>query len=494
MGINKFSLRTRIFIAMIFLVVLASVLIAAITIYQYNEQADDYHYERLGRKEEAIKSAITYELNRDTINYLETLLLPSILDKKLNEISDIHNIDINIYSLTGNLMRSSFVEQPTDTADTSLSPEIMKEIRENPEHRVVLPKITADGNKFKSSYSYLIGSRNQPIGIIGVPYLQDNTFQDEELKEFLSRLSAVYLLILIIAILMAYFLSKYITKSLENVSRKIRQTTIERTNQKIVLEDESQEINNLVNAYNSMVDQLEESAVKLARSERKQAWREMARQVAHEIKNPLTPMRLSVQSFANGFNPSDPQIKEKMAEFSESIIQQIDTMSSIASAFSNFAQMPHPVWEDLNLVEEVKRSLDIFHEPYIKYLPERKRIDIKLDKIHLTRIITNLITNSIHALQNVEDPRIEVRVKDHNDRVLIEVEDNGTGISKEDASMIFEPKFTTKSSGMGLGLPMVRNIVEAYSGTISFVSEEGRTVFTVSLPKTAQDQDKKRAS
>ena len=483
MGINKFSLRTRIFIAMIFLVVLASVLIAAITIYQYNEQADDYHNERLERKEEAIKSAITYELNRDTINYLETLMLPTLLDKKLNEISDIHNLDINIYNLTGSLLRSSFFEAETDTIDASLSKDILDHIFQSEKHRVVLTKKGPDGKKFKSSYSFLIGSRQQPIGILGVPYLQDNTFQDEELKEFLSRLSLVYLLILIIAILMAYFLSKYITKSLEYVSRRIRQTTVERTNEKIVMDDASQEINNLVDSYNSMIDQIEESAIKLARSERKQAWREMAKQVAHEIKNPLTPMRLSVQSLSHNFDPKDPEIKEKMKEFSESMIQQIDTMSSIASAFSNFAQMPQAVWEDLNLVEEMKKALDIFHETYISYEPEKEVIMVKLDKIHLTRIVTNLITNSIHALKNTPDPSIEVRLKEFEDHVLIEVEDNGDGIRKEDAEMVFEPKFTTKSSGMGLGLPMVRNILEAYGGGISFVSEQGKTVFSVVLPK-----------
>lgn len=483
MGINKFSLRTRIFIAMIFLVVLASVLIAAITIYQYNEQAEDYHNKRLERKEEAIKSAMTYALNRDTVNYLETLMLPSLLDKKLNEISDIHNLDINIYNLTGSLLRSSFYEAETDTIEASLSPDIIEQIVGNEEHRVVLTKRGPDGRKFKSSYSFLIGSRDQPIGILGVPYLQDNTFRDEELKEFLTRLSLVYLLILIIAILMAYFLSKYITKSLEYVSRRIRQTTVERTNEKLVMDDASQEINNLVESYNSMIDQIEESAIKLARSERKQAWREMAKQVAHEIKNPLTPMRLSVQSFAHSFDPSDPAIREKLSEFSESMIQQIDTMSSIASAFSNFAQMPQAVWEDLNLVEEVKKALDIFHEPYINYEADKDTIMIKLDKIHLTRIVTNLITNAIHALKNTDKPSIEVRLKEFKDHVLIEVEDNGDGIRNEDAAMVFEPKFTTKSSGMGLGLPMVRNILEAYNGTISFVSEPGETIFSVVLPK-----------
>ena len=482
--VNKFSLRTRIFIAMIFIVVIASILIAAVTIYQYNEQAEDYHNKRLERKEEAIKAAITYELNRDTIKEFETILLPSIVEKKLNEISDIHNLDINIYDLSGGLLRSSYVENPTDTTDTNLSKDIMKLIIFNPDHRLVVQKSALDGNKFKSSYSYLIGSYNQPIGIIGVPYLQDNTFQDRELIEFLQRLSVVYLLILLIAIILAYFLSKYITKSLENVSRKMRQTTVDRSNEKIILEDASQEITNLIDSYNSMIDQIEDSAVKLAQSERKHAWREMAKQVAHEIKNPLTPMRLTVQSFDHNFDQTDPEIQSKMHEFCESLIQQIDIMSEIASAFSNFAEMPGENKERLNVVEEVKKSLDIFHESYIDYQPEKGEIIAKVDKIQLTRIMTNLVTNAIHALDKREDPYIKVRVFEKKENVCIEVEDNGKGIEKEDISKIFEPKFTTKSSGMGLGLPMVKNIVEAYNGRIKFESGVNeKTVFSVVLPK-----------
>ena len=469
---------------MIFIVVIASILIAAVTIYQYNEQAEDYHNMRLERKEEAIKAAITYELNRDTIKEFETILLPSILEKKLIEISDIHNLDINIYDLNGRLLRSSKIEYVLDTTDLNLSKDIMKLIVFNPDHRLVIQRATADGNKFKSSYSYLIGSYDQPIGIIGVPYLQDNTFQDEELKEFLERLSIVYLLILFIAIVLAYFLSKYITKSLENISRRMRQTTVDRSNEKIILDNESQEITNLVDAYNSMIDQIEDSAVKLAQSERKHAWREMAKQVAHEIKNPLTPMRLTVQSFDHNFDQNDPDIRSKMHEFCASLIQQIDIMSEIASAFSNFAQMPSENKEKLNIVEEVKKSLDIFHEPFITYLPEKDEIITKIDKIQLTRIVTNLVTNAIHALVKCEDPYIKVRVFETNENVCIEVEDNGKGIEKKDASRIFEPKFTTKSSGMGLGLPMVKNIVEAYNGSITFASGVNEsTVFSVSLPK-----------
>jgi len=481
---NKFSLRTRIFISMIFLVVIASVLIAFITIYQYKEQAEDYHNRRLERKEEAIKSAISYELIRDTLHPLKTKYLPNILDKKLNEISDIHNLDINIYDLQGKLLLSSYAKFSIDTTSTNLSKEIIEKIANNPTHRLVLPKISPDGRQFKSSYSFIYDAKFKHIGIIGVPYLQDNTFQKEELKEFLLRLFAVYLLILLIAIIIAYFLSKYITKPIEYVSDKMRQTALDKTNKKIILKDSSQEIYNLVAAYNTMIDQLEESAIKLAQIERKQAWREMAKQVAHEIKNPLTPMRLTVQSFEHKFDVNDPKIKQKLHEYSQSLIQQIDTMSSIASAFSSFAEMPTQKKEELNIIDEIKLVLNIFHEPFIYYHHDKEEIIARLDKIQLTRVVTNLITNAIHASKNHENPKIDVKVSNKNGNIIIEVKDNGIGISNDDAPKIFEPKFTTKSSGMGLGLPMIKNIVEASNGEISFKSELNKgATFTVTLPE-----------
>jgi len=481
---NKISLRTRIFIAMIFLVVIASILIAAITIYQYSEQADDYHEKRLERKEEAIKAAIRYELDGEENYSFELEFLPEVLEAKINEISDIHNLDINIYNLSGRLLRSSHYFFSGDTTNVNLSESTINKIDINPLHRTVLPKTSLDGKKYKSSFSYLKNANNEPIGIIGVPYLQDNTFQDEELKEFLQRLSLVYLLILLIAIITAYFLSKYITKPIEYVSNKMRQTAMDKTNKKIILKDTGVEISSLVLAYNTMIDQLEESAVKLAQIERKQAWREMAKQVAHEIKNPLTPMRLTIQSFEHRFDPEDPDIKQKLKEYSLSLIQQIDTMSSIATAFSSFAEMPSQKRVRLNVVDEVKLALDIFQEEYIIYQHSANSIIAKLDKIQLTRIITNLITNAIQAVKDSSEPRILVYVSELDDKVIIEVIDNGNGISEVDRKKIFEPRFTTKSSGMGLGLPMIKNIVEAYDGTIIFESNmNNETVFRVALPK-----------
>lgn len=288
------------------------------------------------------------------------------------------------------------------------------------------------------------------------------------------------------AIVLAYFLSKYITKSLKTISDKMNETRLEKRNKKIDIETTSEEIATLVHSYNSMIDELEESAVKLATNEREQAWREMAKQVAHEIKNPLTPMRLSVQSFQRKFNPEDPEINQKVDEFSKTLIQQIDTMSSIASAFSNFAKMPAQQNETLNVVKIVKLALDIFNEDYIVFLTDEEEIIAKFDRTQLIRVVTNLVKNGIQAIPENTNviPRIVVKVQSNEENVDIIVSDNGKGISEENKLKVFEPKFTTKSSGMGLGLAMVKNIVETYNGNITFTSKEGKgAIFTVSFPK-----------
>jgi two-component system nitrogen regulation sensor histidine kinase NtrY len=234
-----------------------------------------------------------------------------------------------------------------------------------------------------------------------------------------------------------------------------------------------------------MIDELENSAAQLAASEREAAWREMAKQVAHEIKNPLTPLRLTVQSFQRTFDANDPNIHKKLDEYSNTLIQQIDTMSSIASAFSNYAKMPAQQDETLNVVKITKLALDIFNEGYVYFFSEEESIIAKFDRTQLIRVITNLVKNSIQAIEQKqpEEPRIEVTVKAEETTVAITVMDNGVGILEENKDKVFEPKFTTKTSGMGLGLAMVKNIVETYKGNISFTSSPETTVFTVRIPR-----------
>jgi nitrogen fixation/metabolism regulation signal transduction histidine kinase len=342
-----------------------------------------------------------------------------------------------------------------------------------------------NGETFLSSYTYITDTKFKPLAILNIPYLENDNFLDKELNEFLRRLGYTYMVMLVIAIVLALLLSKYITKTLKTISDKIKETRLEKRNEKIEIKSSTDEILTLVNSYNSMIDELQESAVKLATNEREQAWREMAKQVAHEIKNPLTPMRLSVQSFQRKFDPTDPTINKKVDEYCKTLIQQIDTMSSIASAFSNFAKMPAQQNETLNVVAIVKLALDIFNEDYITFQADEKKIIAKLDRTQLIRVVTNLIKNGIQSIpDDAENPEILVKVSSEDSMVKITVQDNGVGISDDNKLKVVEPKFTTKSSGMGLGLAMVKNIVETYNGNITFISEKGKgTTCTVTFPK-----------
>ncbi|WP_439129822.1 sensor histidine kinase [Polaribacter sp.] len=468
---------------MILLVLLASVLILVVTVYQYDEQTKDYNIQRFERKEAIAKKIIELELTNKTSYSVNTENLAKIFQDRIYEISSINKLNITIYNLEGRLLKTSASNAFEKIDKTPLTPSTVAELSQNSSHRI-LKNIEIDDTSYQTSYTYIHDPKFKRIGILELQFTQDNSEIEYELKEFIYRLSLVYLLMFIIAISFAYFLSSYITRSIKTISDKMQQTRLNERNEKIILNKASSEIEVLVAAYNNMIDQLEESAAKLARSEREQAWREMAKQVAHEIKNPLTPMRLSVQSFERRFDPTDKNIKEKMAEYSQTLIQQIDVMSSIASAFSDFAKMPTQNKEEIEVISVLKFALDIFNQKSIVYQPKEKELFAFLDKTQLIRIVTNLVKNAIQATENEENPVIDVIVLSEKENLKIVVSDNGKGIPEEVKDLIFEPKFTTKTSGMGLGLGMIRNIIEAYNGTISFTSKEGEgTAFTVILPK-----------
>ena len=481
--LSSISLRIRIFLSMILLVLLTSILILVVTVYQYDEQTKDYNIQRFERKEVIAKKTIELELTNKTTHAVNTDNLSKIFQDRIYEISSINKLNITIYSLEGNLLKTSFGTAFEKIDTTPLTDYIVSELAQNSNHRILKNK-EIDGTSYQTSYSYINGPKFKRIGILELQFTQDNSEIEAELKEFIYRLSLVYLLMFLLAISFAYFLSSYITRSIKTISDKMQHTRLNERNEKIILNKASSEIEILVDAYNNMIDQLEESATRLAKSEREQAWREMAKQVAHEIKNPLTPMRLSVQSFERKFNPEDENIKEKLKEYSQTLIQQIDVMSSIASAFSDFAKMPTQKKEKIEIISIVKLALDIFNEKSVKYQTKEKELYAFLDKTQLIRIVTNLVKNALQATENEENPFINVEIISKGSKIKIVVSDNGKGISEEVKDLIFEPKFTTKTSGMGLGLPMIKNIIEAYDGAISFTSNKGAgTVFTVILPK-----------
>ncbi|MCH9661116.1 MAG: GHKL domain-containing protein [Bacteroidetes bacterium] len=478
------SLRFRIFLSMLLLVVIASILIAIVTIFQYREEAKDYHRDRLIRKETAITKNIEYVL-KNTTYPVETENIPLIFKKKIYEIKDVNNLELYFYDFDGRLLKSSKASFLKDTSHAKVPKAILDTLKNSSEKRYI-EEFFEDDTKYQSSYFYLLDSSFKPLAILNLPYIANDDFINKELEENLKRMGLAYLVMLLIAIALAYFLSKYITRSLNHVSEKINETRLDKRNKRIQLDkNTTQEISNLVLAYNGMIDELENSAAQLAASEREAAWREMAKQVAHEIKNPLTPMRLTVQSFQRKFDPEVEGIHEKMEEYSNTLIQQIDTMSSIASAFSTYADMPAQQDETLNLVRITKLALEIFNEEYIHFSSEGKELISKFDRTQWIRVVTNLVKNSIQAIEqkDPETPKIEVVLFSEGTHQCITVKDNGIGVAEENKDKVFEPKFTTKTSGMGLGLAMVKNIVENAGGTINFQSSENSgTTFKVSIP------------
>ena len=478
---RNLSLSSRIFFYMILLVVLASILIAVVTVYQYNEQSQDYHRKRLERKEAQLISSINYVLKESSWE-IKTENLPLIFKDKIYEIANIHNVTFNLYDLKGHLLKSSKVRLKNDPIPDQLPNYILDTLSQITSKRFVEKNKLLDGN-YRSSYLILNNPTSKPIGILNVPYFDDDSLNSGELKEFLIRLGYAYIIMMLVAIAFAYFMSKLITKSIKTISDKMYATRFEKQNKKIALEGATTEIKSLVESYNNMIDALEESAQKLASSEREQAWREMAKQVAHEVKNPLTPMRLSVQSFQRMFDPKDPEIHKKVDEYSKTLIQQIDTMSKIAEAFSNFAKMPAQNLEQLDIVEVVERALEIFPSENIKFSATSSQIIVTADKDQINRIVNNLVKNAIQSVPENKIPNIEVELSEKDEHVYIKVKDNGSGIDDTISQKIFEPKFTTKTSGMGLGLPMIKNIIETYNGSISYDTTKGEgTVFVVSFP------------
>jgi nitrogen fixation/metabolism regulation signal transduction histidine kinase len=231
-----------------------------------------------------------------------------------------------------------------------------------------------------------------------------------------------------------------------------------------------------------MIDDLEKSAEKLAKTEREQAWQEMARQVAHEIKNPLTPMRLSIQNFQRRYDPLDKTNKNKVEEFSNLLIEQIDIMSNVANAFSDFAALPKAKPVLSNIVEVTKRATDMYDYENVIFSSNKKKIMYPLDRTQWIRAMTNLIQNGLQSISTKKKSKIEVYIKEKSNKVVISVKDNGMGVDPNLKEKIFEPKFTTKTKGMGLGLGIVKNIVDSHNGKISYKTESKTgTTFKIEL-------------
>ncbi|MXV14951.1 sensor histidine kinase [Hufsiella ginkgonis] len=471
--------KTRIQASIVAAVVTTLVLVGVITYYsiskQYSKQQEQQITERIARITTAFENQM---LKNDQLN---------ITFQSFNNFADVNSADLSFYGADGTLIYST---QPK-IYDSFLIARKLNVITFNylsRYHRSEYfnPEDNVGRMLFISGSRPVRNSRHEIIGYLTLPYFSNKHELEEHKGQFLNTLINVFSLILVSIGFFAVFMANRITYPLTIIQKSLRLTKIGRKNEAIKWH-RNDEIGSLIREYNTMIEALEESAGRLARSERETAWKEMAKQVAHEIKNPLTPLKLGVQLLDKSWKENDPNFNKKFERFSKSFIEQIESLAHIANEFSNFAKMPETSLESVRLREVVERSIEVFSklEHTSVVLDDQLGYDkmVKGDKDQLLRCFNNLIKNAIEAIPENRKGLIRISIAQRNDKVFVEISDNGKGIPDGLRERIFNPNFTTKSSGTGLGLAFVKQAIENMLGSIHFKTEHDvGTTFYITLP------------
>ncbi len=479
--IQNLSISRKIFLAIFFFNLLGMLVTILYTTSHFRNTSEKYHEDRLIRKEERVLETFDYLVNKENIT--EDDLAKSMINN-VNEIADINNMDINIYDIRGNLLTSNLGVN---------NPYVAKRINSDIVAKVVLrdERVEVDslikgekniGSFYRiNSYNAFKNNNQDIIAIVNIPYVDSNDFLEEEYNNLLATLLGINTILIIGSSILGWLIAQSITRKMKNLAKTVSEKDAVFENKPIEY-SQNDEIKPLVDSYNSVLEKFKKQSQDLAQIEREDAWKEMAKQVAHEIKNPLTPMRLLIQKYQLQFDKDDPEIETKTQEISKTLIQQIDMLNSITDAFSDFAKMPNRLQEEINVSEVVEDALELFNKDWIDYSSDNTELIAEMDRIYLTRVITNLVKNAIQSIPNSEK-KVSVHIYDKEDNYQISISDNGKGIPPEVQDKIFEPKFTTKNSGMGLGLAMVKRIIEEYHGKIWFTSSKEGTSFFIDLPK-----------
>jgi nitrogen fixation/metabolism regulation signal transduction histidine kinase len=409
----------------------------------------------------------------------------SDLSELLRTLSNTYFSDINIFNKHGFLLASSREQIFSEgmLAEQINFESAMQLIVAN--KTFFIQKEHIGDYSFLSAYTPIRNNENQLLGYLNLPYFARQEEIRHEISGLITAFANIYLVMILITVLVALVLAQYITKPLKQIGIQFSKFKIGNSNAKIDWERKD-EIGQLVNEYNRMVDELERSAELLAKSERESAWREMAKQVAHEIKNPLTPIKLSMQLLMRAWDDKAPDWEARLKRFSQTLIMQIDTLSAIASEFSDFAQMPEPQIQAFDIVPLVQQAGSLFHNQSYCRLEVDSTISnciIKADPNQILRVFNNLIKNALQSIPADRQGLLLIKLTQSGAYCEISFQDNGTGISTESQSRIFSPNFTTKTAGMGLGLAMVKNIIDSVNGKIWFetIPDKG-TTFIIQLP------------
>lgn len=480
---RSLDFKTRLQLMVISFVLLSSVALGAVSISNIKNLSAKKNKDMLSEKAHSVLIEMEHKLaSFDTLDESQKVYLEELLTK----FSLVFFSDINIYTVDGRLLASSRPQVFEEGLKSEMMDEIpYRELSQN-KRTLYIDNDLIGTYHYLSAYIPFRNDDNKLTAFINLPYFAREQELRKEIATFLLAFFNTYVIITVLAVFISLLAGNYLMRPLQLIRNRFSRLNISTTNEKIEY-SRKDELGDLINEYNLMVDKLAESAEMLARSERESAWREMAKQVAHEIKNPLTPMKLSIQHLWKSWNDHTPEWENRLEKTTRTLIEQIDSLASIASAFSDFAKLPAPDNTKTDLTVILRNILALFVDhPDVKIqytLPEHECMVIA-DEKQLSRAFINLMNNALQAIPANQQGLIIVKLSTNSGIHTIEISDNGTGIDEEKKSKIFSPNFTTKSGGMGLGLAMVRNIVDSAGGKISFSSEKGSgTIFVIELPE-----------
>ena len=475
-----YNLRNRVFWGFMTICILSVAGSSILSYFIVRNHALERSSEDMQSKSNSLMAALDYAVSKEQIR---TEQIPEVLGNKIMEIADINKHDVVIYDLEGNYLLSN--KDPSLVTQKKIPFDILRRVLDDKntgEINVQEFDQEVESNK-TSSYKIFKNNYLEPVGVVYQPYYHSDTVYMDVVNRYLKYLIPINLVIIAFSLWLSWIISNTLTNTITRFSDMITRITLFEKDMQPIKYYHNDELGALVKSYNKMILQIQDQKERLAFSEKEKAWREMAKQVAHEVKNPLTPMKLTIQNFERKFDPESPDIKDRVKKMSETMEEQIDLIAAVAGAFSQFAQLPEKVNETFSLNKEIDSILRIFTDEKIVVHANNENILINMDKIYLNRIITNLVTNAVQAKTEDRPSIINIDLESLNKRIIISVEDNGIGIPQELQERIFEPNFTSKNSGMGLGLTMVRKMVEDYGGEIAVQSEVGKgSKFSISLP------------
>ena len=475
--------KNRIQLTVTSLIIVMMLSIGSITVYNlisnFNSQQDQKLIEKI--------NSVLLVIENETRNKIFTRdQIENYWQYKFSEISSSLNCDFNVYDTLGFLM---YTTQPKvfelHILGQNMNRKAYDELKGNPKLNLVQDEEIGMLD-YITAYEPIRNANNKTIAYLNIPYFKNEADLRNEISSLMVVLINIYVPIFLLSILTTLYFSKRLSRPLQLIQNSLSKVRLNKANPLIEWK-KNDEIGALVNEYNRMVRELQASAENLAQSERETAWREMARQVAHEIKNPLTPMKLSVQFLQRAMNDGSPDMDLMIKRFSENLVVQIDTLSNIATEFGNFAKMPNANNAVINLQTVLKNAAEFYDAEDATRIILNESDKIMLvyaDKEQLLRVFSNLLKNALQAILIPEKGLITITINDEGENYFIAISDNGSGITDEQREKIFEPNFTTKTTGTGLGLAMAKQIVENTKGKLWFESQANvGTTFFVSLPK-----------